>query len=80
MLITVWNVSWGKRSVDVCGLYHSDKRSLEFTDTRSFIKLFRTGSATVVNEYQILFHFLSIANQLCQMFIEKDELNLRKIF
>jgi len=38
--------------VESCLLLVLDKRSLEFTVTRSFMKLFRTGSAAVVNECQ----------------------------
>ena len=35
-----------------------DKRSLDFTVTRSFMKLLRTGSAAVVDECQKFFRFL----------------------
>jgi len=36
--------------VECCPMLTRDKRSLEFTVTRAFMKLFRTGSATVVNK------------------------------
>jgi len=41
--------------VESCPLLVRDKRSLEFTVTRSFMKSFRTGSAAIVDEC----HFFS---------------------
>jgi len=37
--------------VEACPMLVQDKRSLEFTVTRSLMKLFQTGSATVVSDY-----------------------------
>ena len=37
-----------------------DKRSPEFTVTRSLMKLFQTGSATVVSDCMNFFHFLPL--------------------
>ena len=50
--------------VESCPLLVLDKRSLEFTVTRSFMKLFRTGSAAIVDECQKLFHFLPVTHQI----------------
>ena len=44
--------------VESCPLLVRDKRSLDFTVTRSFMKLLRTGSAAVVDECQKFFRFL----------------------
>jgi len=41
-----------------------DKRSLEFTVTRSPMKLFQTGSATVVSDCMIFFYFLPVNHQI----------------
>jgi len=41
-----------------------DKRSLEFTVTRSLMKLFQTGSATVVSDCMNFFHFLRVRHQI----------------
>jgi len=41
-----------------------DKRSLEFTVTRSLMKLFQTGSATVVSDCMNFFHFLPVSHQI----------------
>jgi len=50
--------------VESCTVLVRDKRSLEFTVTRSFMKLFRTGSAAVVDECQKFFPFLPVAYQI----------------
>ena len=36
--------------VEACPMLVRDKRSLEFTVTRSLMKLFQTGSATIVSD------------------------------
>ena len=41
-----------------------DKRSLEFTVTRSLMKLFQTGSANVVSDCMNFFHFLPVSHQI----------------
>jgi len=41
-----------------------DERSLEFTVTRSLMKLFQTGSATVVSDCMDFFHFLPVSHQI----------------
>jgi len=50
--------------VESCPLVIRDKRSLEFTVTRSLIKLFKTGSAAVISDCQKFFGFLSITYQI----------------
>ena len=50
--------------VETCRMSTHDKRSLEFTVTRTFMKLFRTGSVTVVRDCQKFFCFLPIINQI----------------
>ena len=49
---------------EACPLFVRDKSSLEFTVTRVFMKMFRTGSSTVITECQRNFNFLSIQRQL----------------
>jgi len=41
-----------------------DKRFLEFTVTRSLMKLFQTGSASVVSNCMNFFHFLPVSHQI----------------
>jgi len=50
--------------VECCPMLTRDKRSLEFTVTRVFMKLFRTGSATVVNDCQKFFCLLPLTYQI----------------
>ena len=50
--------------VECCPMLTRDKRSLEFTVTRSFMKLFWTGSATVVNDCQKFFSLLPLTYQI----------------
>ena len=51
-------------ATEACPLLVRDQRSLEFTVTRVFMKIFRTGSSTVITECQRNFNFLSIQRQL----------------
>ena len=51
-------------ATEVCPLLSRNVQSLEFTVTRLFMKLFRTGSAAVVKECQFQFKFLPIKYQL----------------
>ena len=44
--------------------YVARSTSFEFTLTRIFIKLFRTGSSIVVNECQVSFGFLPAKSQI----------------
>ena len=46
--------------VEACPVLARDKQSLGFTVTRSFMKLFRTGSANVVTDCQKQFKFLPV--------------------
>jgi len=46
-------------AVESCPLVIRDKRSLEFTVTRSLMKSFKTGSATVISDCQKFFGFLT---------------------
>ena len=43
--------------VEACPVLARDERSLEFTVTRSLMKLFQTGSATVVSDCRTFFNF-----------------------
>ena len=49
--------------VESCTVLVRDKRSLEFTVTRSFMKLFRTGSAAIVDEC----HFFRFFPVTCEI-------------
>jgi len=51
-------------SIEACPMLVRDKRSLEFTLTRSLMKLFHTGSATVVSDCMNFFHFLPVSHQI----------------
>lgn len=51
-------------AIEVCPLLARDKRSLEFTLTRLFMKIFRTGSSAVVEECQIFSNFCQLNTQL----------------
>ena len=51
-------------AVDSCPLLVRQTLSFEFTPTRIFIKLFRTGSSKVVNECQVSFDFLPAKSQI----------------
>ena len=51
-------------ATEACPLLVRDQKSLEFTVTRVFMKIFRTGSSTVITECQRNFNFLSIQRQL----------------
>ena len=51
-------------ATEACPLLMRDKHSLEFTVTRVFMKIFRTGTPTVVAECQRIFNFLPVEVQL----------------
>jgi len=51
-------------SVESYPLVIRDKRSLEFTVTRSVMKLFKTGSATVISDFQKFFELLPVTYQI----------------
>jgi hypothetical protein len=51
-------------ATEVCPLLSRNVQSLEFTITRLFTKLFRTGSAAIVKECQSQFTFLPMKYQL----------------
>jgi len=50
--------------VEACPVYTRDKRSFDFTLTRTFMKLFRTGSPAVVKDCQLHFNFLPLRYQI----------------
>jgi len=50
--------------VESCPLLARQTLSFEFTLTRIFTKLFRTGSSKVVNECQVSFGFLPARSQI----------------
>ena len=49
--------------VEACPMLVRDKRSLEFTVTRSLMKLLQTGSATI-SDCMNCFHFLPVSYQI----------------
>jgi len=49
-------------STEACRILVRDKRSLEFTVTRSLMKLFRTSSANIVQDCHKFFRLLPISN------------------
>jgi len=51
-------------AVEACPLLARQTLSSEFTLTRIFTKLFRTGSPKVVNDYQVSFGFLPAKSQI----------------
>jgi len=51
-------------ALEACSLLASDKHSFEFAITRTFMKMFRTGSPAVVQECQAYFGFLPIKSQI----------------
>jgi len=71
-----------------------DRRSYDFTITRSFMKLFRTGSVTVVTDRQKFSLFLPVTyqtvrflqkfqssdNHVCNLFSKKAEIGVKSIF
>ena len=50
--------------VEACPLLVRDRKSFDFTITRSFMKLFRTGSVTVVTDCQKFSYFLPVTYQI----------------
>jgi len=50
--------------VEACPMLVRDKRSLEFTITRSLMKLFQTGFTTVVSDCMNFFQFLPVSHQI----------------
>ena len=51
-------------AVEACPLLARQTLSFEFTLTRIFMKLFRTGSSKVVSECQVSFGFLPAKSQI----------------
>jgi hypothetical protein len=51
-------------ATEACPLLSRDKQSFEFSLTRLFMKIFRTGSPAVVRECQRIFNFLPIELQI----------------
>ena len=47
-------------AVEACPISSRDKHSLDFTVTRVFMKMFRTGSPGIVEECQRFFNFLPV--------------------
>jgi len=55
-------------ATEACPMLSRDKQSLEFSTSRLFMKIFRTGSPVVVDECQRNFNFLPIkAHPNCQV-------------
>jgi hypothetical protein len=57
----MYNYMYG---IEACPLSSRDKQSIEFTITRVFMRMFHTGSATIVADCQRYFNFLSIYHQI----------------
>jgi len=51
-------------ATDACPLLSRNKQSLQFTITKSFMKLFQTGSYAIVRECQFNFNFAPIQSQI----------------
>jgi len=51
-------------NVEACPLLVRDRKLFDFTITRSFMKLFRTGSVTAVTDCQKFSHFLPVIYQI----------------
>jgi exonuclease III len=49
---------------EACPLLSRDKQSMEFSITRLFMKIFRTGSPEIVTECQHYFNFYSLGQQI----------------
>jgi len=56
-------------AVEACPVLVRDKQSLEFTISRSLMKLFRTGSADV-RTTKFLEKFTSSENLICSLFCQ----------
>ena len=54
----------GLYAVEVCPLLARQIQSIEFTLTRTLMKLFRTGSSSTVNECQVNSGFLPAKSQI----------------
>ena len=48
-------------ALEACPLSYADKHSLEFVTTRTFMKVFKTNSVSIVKECQIMFRFRQIS-------------------
>ena len=46
--------------IEACHILARDKRSIEFTVTRSLMKLFKTSSAIIIEDCQNFFHLLPV--------------------
>ena len=51
-------------ATEVCPLFSREKNSFEFAITRLFMKIFKTGSPTIVVECQRYFAFLPVTHQV----------------
>ena len=47
--------------LEACPLSNADKHSLEFVTTRTFMKVFKTNSVSIVKECQTMFRFRQIS-------------------
>jgi len=59
-LISVKCLPFLMYGLDACAVCVSDKRSLDFIITRTFMKIFQTSSVDVVQECQTMFNFRSV--------------------
>jgi len=52
------------KAVEACPLLARQIQSIEFTLTRIFVKVFRAGSSSTVNECQVYFGFLPAKSRI----------------
>ena len=60
--------------LDACPVCVSDKRSLDFIITRTFMKIFQTSSVDVVQECQTMFNFRRVS----ELILERKQKFLQK--
>jgi len=60
--------------VDACPVRVSDKRSLDFIITRTFMKIFQTSSVDVVQQCQTMFNFRRVS----ELILERKQKILQK--
>jgi len=61
--------------LDACPVCVSDRRSLDFIVTRTFMKMFQTSSVDVVQECQTMFNFRKVS----ELILERKRIFCTKI-
>jgi len=62
-------------ATEVCPTLARDRSSLEFTSTRRLMKLFHTGSAAIIAEFQRYFNFPPMHLQIILFALQKSSTN-----